>query len=110
MMELDKLKQGNEEKNHSARRGEPHLREVTPRASRRRSSSRAGGKGGARCKLKALPQVPIPGTKGGTLVLLMDDQTDQGAESDGPVSPGSCRIKSGGERRTLQSLSTPRTR
>ena len=71
LMELDKLKQGNEEKNHSAREASRILREVTEGLSEQiiaEQKERLGEN-----KLKSLPEIRIPGTKGGTLVLLMDD-------------------------------------
>ena len=71
LMELDKLKQGNEERNHSAREASRILREVTQGLSEQIIAEQKERLGEA--KLKALPEIPIPGTKGGTLVLLMDD-------------------------------------
>ncbi|MGH7866741.1 MAG: PIN domain-containing protein, partial [Candidatus Dormibacteraceae bacterium] len=71
LMELDNLKQGNEEKNHSAREASRILREVTEGLSEKiiaEQKERLGEN-----KLKPLPEITIPGTKGGTLVLLMDD-------------------------------------
>src|ERR1017187_6251093 len=68
LMELDKRKQGNEERNHSARDASRILREVTEGLSEKiiaEQKERLGEN-----KLKALPEIPIPGTKGGTLMLL----------------------------------------
>jgi PhoH-like ATPase len=71
LMELDKLKQGNEERNHSAREASRILREVTEGLSEKIIADQKETLG--ENKLKSLPEIPIPGTKGGTLVLLMDD-------------------------------------
>ena len=71
LMELDKLKQGNEERNHSARDASRILREVTQGLSEKiiaEQKERSGEN-----ELNRLPEIPIPGTKGGTLVLLMDN-------------------------------------
>ncbi len=71
LMELDKLKQGNEERNHSAREASRILREVTEGLSEKIIAEQKERLG--ETKLKPLPEIRIPGTKGGTLVLLMDD-------------------------------------
>src|ERR1035437_817629 len=71
LMELDKLKRSKEEKTHSARGASRILREVTQGLSEQIIAEQKERLGEA--KLKALPEIPIPGTKGGTLVLLMDD-------------------------------------
>ena len=71
LMELDNLKQGNEERTHSARDASRILREVTEGLSEKIIAEQKERLGES--KLKRLPEIPIPGTKGGTLVLLMDD-------------------------------------
>jgi len=75
LMELDKLKQGNEERNHSAREASRILREVTQGLSEKIIAEQKERPGEQR--LKTLPEIPIAGTKGGTLVLLMDDPEDR---------------------------------
>ena len=71
LMELDKLKQGSEERNHSAREASRILRVVTQGLSEKIIAEQKASPGENR--LRTLPEIPIPGTKGGTMVLLMDD-------------------------------------
>ena len=71
LMELDQLKQGNEERNHNARDASRILREITQGLSERIIAEQRERPGENRRKV--LPEIPIPGTGGGTLALLMDD-------------------------------------
>jgi PhoH-like ATPase len=71
LMELDKLKQGDAERNHSAREASRILREVTQGLSDKIIAEQKERP--CETRLKTLPEIPIPGTKGGSLVLLMDD-------------------------------------
>jgi len=95
LMELDKLKQGNEERNHSAREASRILREVTQGLSDKIIAEQKERPGESR--LKTLPEIPIPGTNGGSLVLLMDDPERRipGPNPDDQILGLLCRNRAG---------------
>jgi PhoH-like ATPase len=74
LLELDQLKAGTEERNHSAREASNILRTISLGLSAKVAEASREGMAGQKAPEKnTLPEIAIPGTNGGTLVLLMDD-------------------------------------
>ena len=70
ILELDKLKEGNEERNHNAREASRLLRQISQGLSQSLIEQQKGRQ--PELKLKMLPELSIPGTAG-KLIILMDD-------------------------------------